>query len=222
VTLDRRLAAFRSKDHLARERYQELAVRVSNLARKNNARSLMVTSSLPGEGKTTVALNLAWLLAKPGEQRVLLIDANLRRPAVHRMLGISPRRAWTELLDGTTDVANTAIRIDPNGLYLLPTCHADFMNRRNGKGEAAPELLTSRRVDDLLVHLEEQFDLVLIDSPPLADCAEAQRLATIAGATIIVVRAGETSHSTVEEAVKLVPRDRRLGVVLNMTGEIES
>lgn len=219
VTVDRRLAAFWGSDPLAKDRYQALAVRVSHLALQRRMKSLLVTSALEGEGKSTVALNLAWTLAKPGERRVLFVEANLRSPSLGRMLGISPRRSWSAIVDGNGDFASTSIRLDPRRLYLLPTCQADFLTRRNGKAAEPAELLTSQGTEELIADLEDQFDLVVIDAPAISKFAETQRLAAITGGTIFVVRAGTTPHTIVDAGIKLVPKERRLGVVLNQADE---
>jgi capsular exopolysaccharide synthesis family protein len=219
LTVDRHLAAFWGNDRFSKERYQSLAVRVSTLALKRRLKSLLITSALDGEGKSTVALNLAWSLARPGERRVLFIDANLRNPSLARMLGISPRRSWPAMVENSADFGSTAIRLDPHHLYLLPTCQSDYLNRRNGKGADPAELITSRSAEDLFADLEEQFDLVVIDAPAISEFAETQRLAAIVDSTIMVVRAGRTSHGAVDSALKLVPKDRRLGIVLNQVAE---
>src|SRR5262245_14714267 len=99
LTLDRRLAAFRGHDPIAKERYQTLAVRFAALATKRRQKSILITSALPGEGKSTIAMNLAWLLARPGERRVALLEADLRAPSIARMLGVSLRKGWPAMLE---------------------------------------------------------------------------------------------------------------------------
>ena len=205
------LAALTGGDMLAVERYRTLAVRLMNMAARRKLKTLLVTSAREGEGKTTVAINLAWIMSKPAERRVLLIDADLRRPegitasSVARKLGVTPERGWLDLLEGRAEFKDAALRIDPNGLYLLTSATAP---------EAA-DALTSKRIEDLLEYLEQRFDFVVIDAPPILELADAQRLACVTDGTLFVTSAGRTHHHEVTEAVKLVPQERRLGVVLN-------
>jgi Mrp family chromosome partitioning ATPase len=86
---------------------------------------------------------------------------------------------------------------------------------RQGAFDNLADLMASRRPEELLAELKHQFDLIVIDCPSITDCAEVQRLALIADGTIFVVRAGYTHHRAVTDALKLVPREKRLGIVLN-------
>ena len=213
------LVSIAGGDALASERYRTLAVRLLNMAARRKLKTLLFTSAQEGEGKTTVATNLAWVMAKSSERRVLLIDADLRLPSVARALEINPGRGWLELLDGSAELIDTAIRLDPNGLYVLAPFAADKdykENERYGSDQdATAYALTSSRLEKLLKDLEGQFDFILIDAPPILEFADAQRLASIADGTVIVARAGHTHHDQVTGALKLVPKDRRIGVVLN-------
>ncbi|MEN3330958.1 MAG: protein-tyrosine kinase [Blastocatellia bacterium] len=207
------VAAIAGSDALAAERYRTLAVRISTLAARRKIKSLVVTSADAGEGKSTIAANLAWTLARPGVRRVLLLEANVRAASIHRLLGIQPARGWLSMSDAATESANTLTRVDPNGLYIMTargTSEADDTD--NG---ALDEALMSARFEKLLTQLAARFDLIVIDAPAICDSAEAQQMAAIADATVMVARAGRTPHRRVSEATDLVPQERRLGVVLN-------
>jgi capsular exopolysaccharide synthesis family protein len=203
LTVDPHLAALTGLDELAAERYRTLAVRLLNFAARRKLKSLLVTSAREAEGKTTVATNLAWVMAKSSERRVLLIDADLRNPSVSRMLGIKAGCDLLELAEGRLMLTDAAIRIDPNGLYVLASRAANA------------DALASSRIESLLRELEQYFDFIIIDAPPIAEFADAQRLASIADGAMMVTRAGCTHHNAVTDALKLVPKERRLGVVLN-------
>lgn len=213
LNLDPHLAAITGKDRPAAEGYRALAVKVLNLVERQKLKTLLVTSAVAGEGKTTVAINLAWCLAqKPlvqkslaRKRRVLLIDAT-RTGDAGRALGINPKRGWLSLADKSCEPKQTMCRLDPNGLYVM-TSGADFAAQ-------VPEALFSR-LEDVIADLAPQFDAIVVDSPPILDSPDTERLAAVLDGSVIIARAGCTHHSKVTAARKLVPKARRLGVVLN-------
>ena len=206
-------AALAGGDVLAAERYRTLAVRISTLAARRKIKSLVVTSADRGEGKSTVAASLAWTLARPGVRRVLLLEATAQADSMSRLLGVQPARGWLGLGDAPAELANAMLRIDPNGLYVMTARGA--AGAAPADGGALDEALMSSRFEKLLARLAARFDLVVIDAPAICDSAEAQQIAAIADATVVVARAGRTHHRRVSEAADLVPQERRLGVVLN-------
>jgi capsular exopolysaccharide synthesis family protein len=223
LTLDPHLSAIALSDDLASERYRTLAVRLINFASKRKLKTLLVTSAQEGEGKSTVAANLAWVMAKAGARRVLLVDADLRRPSAARMLGVKPNGGWLDMTEGLMKLEDAAVRLDPNSLYLLAPRSArnEAKNGSLNAGASSPdpvaasEALTSSRVEELLQDLERHFDFIVIDAPPILEFADAQRLASIVDGSVMVVRAARTHHEMVSDALKLIPKERRLGVVLN-------
>jgi Mrp family chromosome partitioning ATPase len=112
-------AALHDKDALAYERYRTLAVRLLSLGARRKMKTLLVTSAEEGEGKTTIAVNLAWSLAKSSEGRVLLIDANPGSSPLSRVLGPHSRRGWMDVAEGRCSFADAACVVRPNGLYVL-------------------------------------------------------------------------------------------------------
>jgi capsular exopolysaccharide synthesis family protein len=213
LTVEPHLVAINGSDVLAAERYRTLAVRLLNMASRHNkkTKTLLITSAKEGEGKTTVAANLAWVMAKPGERRVLLMDAHIQNPSVCSKLNLQPQCGWLDVVDGTSKFVDAAIRLDPSGLYVMSP-----RKMANGATTAlTADALTSSRVEKLFKELEQYFDFILIDAAPILDSADAQRIASIVDGTVMVTRAGQTSHTDVTDALKLVPKERRLGIVLN-------
>lgn len=194
------------EDANATERYRTLAVKLLYQAAKRKLKTVVVTSARGQEGKSTIATNLAWVMAKPGERRVLLIDANPERPSVCRMLGVNPQRGLTDVVEDAAQVSDAIARVDPNGLYVLAAGPARSFDRS--------DVMSSPRLEKIIADLERHFDFVIIDAPAIKSI-DAQRLASIADGTVMVVRAGHTPHDEVTEALKLVPRDACAGVVLN-------
>lgn len=225
--MDPHIVAFSGDSDLTAERYQTLAVRVFNLTQKRALKTVLVTSAVAGEGKTTVATSLAALLAKPADRRVLLIDSDLRQPSVAKALGVSLHSGWSEVLEGKSVPGAAIVRLEPLGLYLIAG-GAGTGARQDGETSVteapeglsrvmAEELFASSRPEELIRELERHFDLIVIDSPPILDFAEAQRLASIADGTVVVTVSGKTHCDAVRDAVKLVPKDRRLGIVLTQS-----
>ena len=199
-------AALHDKDHLARERYRTLAVRLLGLNARRRMKTLLVTSAEEGEGKTTIAINLAWSLAKSSEGRVLFLEANPGASKLSRVLGPHARRGWVDIAEGSCSFADAACMARPNGLYMLTP---------GGYCPAGDDALLSPSFDKVIASLEADVDLLIIDSPAILESAGAQRLASLADGTVFVVRAGHTHHRAVTDGLKLIPPERRLGLVLN-------
>jgi exopolysaccharide transport family protein len=145
---------------------------------------IMVTSARPQEGKTTTSINTAIVLAQKGV-RVLLVDADLRRPSVHKTLGMGPRSGLSNVLTGSATLQQsiTTSPILPN-LFIMPA----------GTPPPNPaELLASSNMRDLLAELRQQFDHIVIDTPPTLSVTDAVVLSPRADATILVIRSGHTT-----------------------------
>jgi protein-tyrosine kinase len=206
LAIDPHLAALCRDDVRGAERYHALAARVLNLLGKRKRKTILITSAEPGEGKTTIATCLAWSLAKLRERRVALVDAGLTSGSTARYLGIEAKRGWNNLADGSCELRETMIRIDPNGLYVVRL-------GESASGGDSDNLLS--RLDEVIAKLTARFDIVVIDSPPILESPETKRLVAVLDGTVIVARAGHTDRRKVAAARKLVPKDRRLGLVLN-------
>jgi capsular exopolysaccharide synthesis family protein len=215
LTIDPRLVALTGEDPLVEERYRTLAVRVINAASRRKLKAIAITSAEEGEGKSTVAINLAWSMATRSNRRVLLIDASPRSPSISRMLGLSSPRGRLNLSDDSTGLAGSIVRLDPGGLCVLAQGIESTERGRQKATEVINEMVISTRFEKLLAELSQRFDFLVIDAPPIIGSADAQQLASIADGSVIVARAGITHHSRVSAALALVPEDRRMGIVLN-------
>lgn len=220
LTLDARFAALMANDALVSERYRTLAVRTTALAARRKAKTLLVTSADDGEGKSTIAANLAWTMAQRTERRVLLLDVNLRAASVGHSLQVAPARGWLEMTDTATEMMDAIVRLDPNGLYvMLPQDPPQDPPRAGLMLDGA---LASTRFAKLLAALAARFDFVILDGPALLTSADAQQLAALTDGTILVTRAARTPHHRVTDALELVPQERRFGVVLNEAESTET
>ncbi|MDQ0000521.1 polysaccharide biosynthesis tyrosine autokinase [Pseudarthrobacter sulfonivorans] len=180
-------------------------LRFANVA--GQAKSVLITSSLPGEGKSTTATNLAIALSQAG-QTVCLIDADLRRPMVGDYLGLARNAGLTTALMGAADVNDLLQRWGDNELYVLTS------------GEIPPnpsELLGSDAMQGLIQHLEDIFDHVIIDAPPLLPVTDAAVLAQHVGGIVLVVGVQKLKQQDLEKSLgslQLVGSNL-LGIVLN-------
>jgi len=169
---------------------------------------IMVTSARPQEGKTTTSINTAIVLAQKGV-RVLLIDADLRRPSVHKTLGMGPRSGLSNVLTGSATVQQTITTspILPN-LYIMPA----------GTPPPNPaELLASANMRDLILQLREQYDHIVIDTPPTLSVTDAVVLSPRADATILVIRSGQTTKQALRRSRDILTQVNAhvAGVLLN-------
>jgi len=169
---------------------------------------IMITSALPQEGKTTTSINSAVVLAQKGV-RVLLIDADLRRPSIHKTLGMGPHSGLSNVLTGsaTLEQAITRTPVLPN-LFVLPA----------GTPPPNPaELLASTNMRDVLTQLREQFDHIVIDTPPSLSVTDAVVLSPRADAVVLVIRSGHTTKQALRRSrdVLIQVNAKVVGVLLN-------
>jgi protein-tyrosine kinase len=189
------------------EQYRRLAAVLHEAQEQNQLKSVMLTSALPGDGKTLTAANLALTLSESYGRRVLLIDADLRLPTLHTVLGISNDTGLSEALRGDP---LACVEVAP-GLAVLTA----------GKPGPAPLAgLSSQRMRDVVLECEGRFDWVLIDTSPVGVLPDAQVVGRLVGAVLLVIGAGSTPAETVEHAIaQLGGADSVFGVVLNRVEE---
>lgn len=190
------------------EAFRQLRTNLDFVDVDHPARVVVVTSSVPNEGKSSTATNLAVIFAEAGK-RVLLIEGDLRRPRVAEYLGLEGSVGLTNVLAGQVKLADVLQPWGRGGLTVLPS------------GSVPPnpsELLGSHAMVDMLEQLTQRFDIILIDSPPLLPVTDAAVLAAHSDGAIIVVRHGKTKRQQLLLAVASLKRvdSRILGAVLNM------
>jgi capsular exopolysaccharide synthesis family protein len=182
-------------------------IRTSLLHGPECPRVIAITSPTPGEGKTTVAANLAASLAESG-RRTLIVDADLRRPRLHEVFGVSNSNGLADLLVGAyADPLDFTVAVS-EGLWFLPAGVAAF---------GGPGLLHEAATLGLLQSLRREFDSLILDGPPALAVSDARTLSSLADGTILVVRAGVTDPEDAIDAKALLEADgaHLLGVVLN-------
>lgn len=174
-----------------------------------DANLIMVTSSLPADGKTFTCINLALSMAREKDTSVLLVDADIAKPHISALFGVADQHGLIDLLkDKSLSSAELLVRTDVPGLSLLPAGSPD---------EHATELLASRRMKNIVHELSTQFPdrVVIFDSPPLLVTSESRVLADAVGQIAMVVRAGKTPQQAVLEAIDSLDEAKALNLVLN-------
>jgi len=174
-------------------------------------RSIMLTSAGPGEGKSTIAAHLAIANADRGK-KTLLIDGDLRRPSIHAKFGLTPREGLSNVLTGELPWQDVVVPVEgrPN-LSILPA----------GPGSHRAADLMGPRLATLLDEFAKEYDLAILDSPPLLGFAECLQMATAADGVLIISQAGETRRKAVAEVISVLNRVRAniVGVVLNQVSQ---
>jgi capsular exopolysaccharide synthesis family protein len=188
------------------DRLRFLRMRLRELRELAKLQSVVITSPVPADGKSTIAMSLATALAEGGKQTVLLIEADLHHPSVANSLGLESRLGLAECLeDGLEPMAHIR-KVEPLGWYLLQA----------GTPQGNPtELLHSGVFAEVMRGVSPHFDWILIDTPPVLPLTDAFSLSRQVDATLLVARAGRTSREAIDEAVKLIGRQHVLGIVLN-------
>jgi len=190
------------------EQYRRLAAVLHEAQVERGIKSLIVSSAVPREGKTLTITNLALTLSDAYHSRVLLIDADLRRPAVHEVLGIPNTRGLKAALQ--SDSTNVRLVDVSRFLSVLPA------------GQPTPNPvaeLTGERMASILREAARTFDWVLIDTPPMGILPDAQHLARLTDGVLLVIGAGSTHYHMVQRAIAEVGADRIVGTILNRVDE---
>ena len=204
-SLAEKIVVDRNMGPASREQYRRLAAALHQQQVDRGIRVVMIASAVPGEGKTLTAANLGLTLSESYKRNVLLIDADLRRPALHTVFGTDNRSGLTEGLSATVERKLPARRISER-LSLLT----------GGQPSSDPMAsLTSDRMRRLVLEARDAFDWVIIDTPPVAVLPDANLLSSMVDGAVLVIKAGSTSYALVRRAVDAIGKDRILGVVLN-------
>jgi len=210
-----RLITLTAPQSLVAEQYKKLRTRVLQLTKARFQNTLMVTSAIAGEGKTLTALNLAITIAQGLHETVLLVDCDLRKPSVHRFLGIESKYGLSDYLSKNVDLSKLLVKTDISKLTLLLA------------GNLPPnpsELLASEKMQSLVKELKNRYPnrYIIFDSTPLLLTTDPNILGAQVDGVILVVQAGRTAREDVVSAMKLLEDMNVLGIVLNDVENVSS
>jgi polysaccharide chain length determinant protein (PEP-CTERM system associated) len=194
---------------MAREHYALLNTQLLAMQKARQLRTILVSSAHAHEGKTLSACCIAGMLSKEAGKKVLLIDADLRRPNVANVLGLGHRQFpnnFSAVLRGEIDIEESMIRCENLNLYFVPA----------GPGIANPaEVLNSPQLEAIIRRCKEDFDLVIVDSPPILAAADVNIISPFFDGMLLVVHSAKTPAKMIKSSVKRVGQDRILGLLMN-------
>jgi protein-tyrosine kinase len=207
VTSESRLVCLTGEESLAAEKFRFVGVRLRQLQRSRTLKKVLVTSTIPKEGKSTVAANLACILARRTQQKVLLIDGDLRRPSQAPLFGLGEIPGISEWLqDGAGPM--TIYRLEGPGCWILPS----------GSAPSNPlELIQSAKLPALMDQLTAWFDWIVIDSPPVLPLADTSIWIRQADGVLLVTRQGITERQQLSKGLELIEPSKLIGTILNGT-----
>jgi capsular exopolysaccharide synthesis family protein len=191
------------------EQYRKVAASLHQLQIERNIKIVMIASPMAEDGKTLTASNIALTLSESFRKKVLLIDADLRRPSVHTLFGTPNVTGLNDALNSEREEKLTIFEATPR-LSILPS----------GRPNSDPmSSLASERMKMIIAEAGSKFDWVLIDTPPVGVLADAKLLAEMVHAVVLVIGAGKTPFRAIERAIEAIDRKRIAGVVLNRVSE---
>jgi capsular exopolysaccharide synthesis family protein len=193
------------------EQYRALRTRISQVEQERYYRAILVTSPSPGDGKSVTSLNLALAMAQEFHRRVLLVDADLRDPSLHRLLGIPARPGLSDVLAGSASLDEVMVSLPNCRLTAIPA---------GSPVDRPSEMLGSAEMRRVLDTLRTQFDRLIVDTPPAAPLADVGVLSPLADGVLLVVRAGRTPRPAIDRAIEDLGPGRIIGLVLNDVLEV--
>jgi capsular exopolysaccharide synthesis family protein len=207
--VDPRLVALSAPTSETAEQYRTLKANLLGLSAEAPPKVFAVTGAAPGDGKTVTAVNLACSLAEETGRRVVVIDADMRRPSVHKLLGIDNQRGLADYLSGGTMIEMVLQRSRLPNLWAVPA----------GRVPPNPaELLGGKGMGDLLARLRRDYDFVVVDTPSVVSSPDAAVLSPRIDVTLVAVRMGETPRGAVRDAVETLRRADATYVAAVLTG----
>lgn len=204
--LSSRLVYFTEPDGMAAEKFRFLSVRLRQMQQSRPLKKILITSSIPQEGKSTVAANLACTLARREQQRTLLLDGDLRRPTIANVFGLGKVAGISEWLQGEGGPTTCIHQIKGTRLCVLPA---------GAPPKHSLELIQSGRLSSIMKNLSTWFDWIVIDSPPVLPLADTSIWLRIADGVLLVTRQGVTQRTLLKRGLEGLDSSKLLGTVLN-------
>lgn len=193
------------------EKYKFLRTQVLQRTKKNNWNTVMLTSALPGEGKTLTAINLALSFAREFDRSVLLVDCDLRQQMVCQYMGLPGENGLIDYLNDRKEISD---------LIVSPGIDKFTVISGGETVQDSTELLNSPKMRSLVSEMKDRYPdrYIFLDPPPLLSSADALAFAPLVDCVIVVVEAGKTQKEDLEKATAMIPEGKMLGMVLNEKG----
>jgi protein-tyrosine kinase len=208
VKIDSHLVSLTAPASFAAEQYQGLRLTVERIGRSRGVKVMAVTSPAAGDGKTVTAINLAGALARGGDGRVLLIDADLRRPSIARQLAMTDASVGLAdaLADDRRPIGSVIKRFERFNLDVVPAG-----TLRTG----ISQILRSPRLDTFIREARQRYAYIVLDTPPLLPVFDSALLASSVDGVLMVVSANQTPRKLLGEALNMLDPSKVLGIVFN-------
>jgi capsular exopolysaccharide synthesis family protein len=176
------------------------------LRRERPLKKVLITSTIPQEGKSVVAGNLACVMSSGARQKVVLLEGDVRRPSLSKVFGLRAYPGLCEWLQGARTLTDSLYRLEDAGIWLLPA----------GSTPANPlELLESKKLPELMEQLTSIFDWVIIDSPPVLPIADTSVWSRLADGILLVTRQGVTEKRHLQRGLEALDQKKLIGALLN-------
>jgi capsular exopolysaccharide synthesis family protein len=201
-----RLVCVTDKESLAAEKFRFLGVRLRQLRQNRQLKKVLITSTIPQEGKSMVAANLACTLARRAQQKTLLLDGDLRQPSLAQLFGLGTIPGMSEWLQRERGPMTSIYYLEGPGLWILPAGSSP----RNSL-----ELLQSGRFPVLMDQLTTWFDWIVIDSPPVLPLADTSVWTRLADGILLVTRQGITEKQQLQRGLEAIEQSKLIGALLN-------
>jgi len=213
VREDSRVVMLTEANGLGAEKFRLLRARLRNVREQRQLQKLVITSAVPEEGKTLVAMNLAICLAKHTDEKILLLEGDLRKPTLGELLGNKSLPGIGEWFLREEPVNKFIYRFDDLQLWILPAGSAP---------EDPVNILQSARFLEVYKQLITCFDWIIIDAPPLVPMADVSFWSRHADGLLLVVREGHTPKTVLQKGLETLDNPKVVGVVFNDAHEVES
>ena len=208
IVLDDKLVSFFATSSMVTEQFRRLRTHIFQPGVGNTPKIIMVASAMSGEGKSFVAVNLASIIALELHSHALLVDCDLRNPSITRWFGLQEKRGLSDYLIGKAEIQDLLIKTPIDKLSILS----------GGTIQINPvELIGSKKMKTLVQDLKSRYDdrYIIIDSSPILATTEPGVLNEMIDGIVLVVKSGDTPRETIQQAVRLLNKNKILGVVLN-------
>jgi capsular exopolysaccharide synthesis family protein len=207
-----RLISLTEKESLGAEKFRFLGVRLRQMQQARSLKKLLVTSTIPEEGKSVISANLAITLARKQRQRVLLIEGDLRRPVLAHAFGLGSLPGMSELLQQEPGPLKNLYRLEEAKIWFIPA----------GRPPENPlELMQSGRLSEVLQQLAASFDWVIIDSPPILPLADTTVWSRLSDGVLLISREGTTQKKALLRGLEALGKSNLVGVVINSCSDVD-
>ena len=210
LVLDDKLVSFFAPSSMVSEQFRRLRTHIIKPGLDNSPKTILVTSAMAGEGKSLIAINLAITIAVELHSHALLVDCDLRNPSLSRFFGLQGEKGLSDYLVGNADIQDLLVKSSVDKLSILS----------GGRIQENPvELIGSNRMKAFVQDLKSRYEdrYIILDSSPLLATTEPSVLAEMVDGILLVVKSGDTPRESIQQALKLIKKDKILGVVLNST-----